>query len=223
MIWAAAASVFYSVNQGALTAHLSGSEVIIDSLQYLMPLPIVVLAVISLILLSVTSGDTALRVLRTSTAGLLKIKQNKPLQRILLLLPFIAVILVFIIWSHLSSDGFAVLWNYFSWFNQVIACFALLMITSYLASKKKAWAVSAIPAAGIIFVCVSYIFWVSPEHLSGAPVGFGLPLEVAYIIAAVFAVVLPLLAVLRGRALSRWKSYSADAPAVYPDEKKDSA
>ncbi|MCQ2376606.1 MAG: hypothetical protein MJ006_01205 [Methanocorpusculum sp.] len=96
------------------------------------------------------------------------------------------------------------------------------MVTVYLASKKKVWAISAVPAAGIIFICVSYITWISPVHLAGAPLGFGLPLEVSYIIAAVFAVILPALAVLRGRKLSGQNDFSADVPAVYPETAKNS-
>ena len=222
MVWAAAASVFYAANTDAMTANLSGTAVIFNTLEFLLPVPLVILSTVSFIFLAVTSGDTALRVLRTSLAALLKIPQNKPVQRVLLLLPLMGVGSVLLIWSNVSSNGFALLWNYFSWFNQVIACFALLMVTVYLASKKKVWAISAVPAAGIIFICVSYITWISPVHLAGAPLGFGLPLEVSYIIAAVFAVILPALAVLRGRKLSGQNDFSADVPAVYPETAKNS-
>ena len=222
MVWAAAASVFYVANTEVLTANLSGTTVIYETLEYLLPVPLIFLSVVAFIFLSVTSGDTALRVLRTSTATQLNIPQNKPIKRVLLLLPVIGVVTLLLFWPNLSGNGFAILWNYFSWFNQVIACFALLTITVYLASKKKIWIISAVPAACIIFVCVSYITWISPEHLAGAPVGFGLPLEVSYIIAAVFAIGLTVLAVLRGRALSRWKSFSADTQPVYPPAEKNS-
>ena len=221
MIWAAAASVYYAANTNAMMENLSGNTVVYNTIEYLFPYPLVVLSIIALIFLAISTGDTALRVLRTSTAALLKIPQDKPVKRLLMLLPFIVLIVLLLVWSNLSSNGFSLLWNYFSWFNQVIACIAFLMITSYLASKKKPWMISAVPAAFIIFVCVSYILWISPEHLAGAPVGFGLPLEVSYAIAGVCAVIFPLLAVLRGKALGRMSDFTADVQPVYPSADKN--
>ena len=60
------------------------------------------------------------------------------------------------------------------------------------------------------FIVLAYILWVSPENLKGAPVGFGLPYFVALALAAVFALVLILALVKRGKNLSRDKSFSAD-------------
>lgn len=217
MVWAAAASVFFTANPDAAAAGMSGNEIVYYSMVHLLPPFLITIPITAPLLLAVTSGDTALRVLRTSTASLLNKEQKTPRQRIIFLLPFVGIVTALIVWAVVSSNGFLILWNYFSWINQIIACFALLMITVYLASKtKKAWLISAVPAAGIIFICVSYILWVSPAHLTGAPVGFGLPLELSYIAGVVFAALLPVLAVFHGKKLSKREDFSADEPAVYP-------
>ena len=50
-----------------------------------------------------------------------KLDQKSPIKRILAIIPLIAAVLGLLIWSNVNSSGFAILWNYFAWANQVIA------------------------------------------------------------------------------------------------------
>ena len=91
-----------------------------------------------------------------------------------------------------------------------MAVCSLCVTTVYLISKKKNFWIALFPTYFMTFIVLAYILWVSPENLKGAPVGFGLPYFVALALAAVFALVLILALVKRGKNLSRDKSFSAD-------------
>ena len=62
---------------------------------------------------------------------------------------------------------FNVLWRYFAWFNQTLACITLWAATVWLARKQKAYCICLLPAMFMTVVCTSYI--------TVAPEGFGLP------------------------------------------------
>ena len=217
MIWAAACSLLFTLSPETLGLS-NGNTIITTAVFTLLPYILGVLAIIVFIFLAVTSGDTALRVLRTTAAEFLHIDQKKAQKRVLTLLPFIVIIAGLLLWSNLSPTGYAVLWNYFAWFNQIIASCALLMATAYLACKAKPWIITGVPAAFMCFICLTYLFWSSPEHLAGVPFGIGLPLEVSYVISAVLAVALLAGAVIRGRRLSKKEDFSPECPAKYPEE-----
>lgn len=217
MIWAAACSLLFTLNPETLGLS-NGNTIITTAVFTLLPYVLGVLAIIVFIFLAVTSGDTALRVLRTTTAEFLRVDQQKVKNRILTVLPFILIIGGLLIWSNVSPTGYGVLWNYFAWFNQIIASCALLLATAYLACKAKPWILTAVPAAFMCFICLTYLFWASPEHVAGVPFGIGLPLEVSYVISAVLAVLLCTGAVTQGKRLSRRGDFSPECPAKYREE-----
>lgn len=209
MIWAAVTSILFTL-QPEMLASPNGNQIIVSAVSLTLPAVLASLSLIVFIFLAVTSGDTALRVLRTSLADFLRIDQGTAKARILVSLPIVALISALLFWSNLEPTGYAVLWNYFSWFNQLIASCALLLATVYLVSKGKQYLITAIPGAIILFMCICYIVWVSPEHLAGAPAGLGLPLEISYIVAGVLTVILCTGTVLLGRRLKNDPSFSAD-------------
>lgn len=217
MIWAAVTSILFALEPEML-ASSNGNLIISTAIAIVLPAVLASLSLVVFVFLAVTSGDTALRVLRTSVADFLKIDQTPAKLRVLVLLPLVFLISGLLIWSNLSPTGYAVLWNYFAWFNQLIASCALLLATAYLTSKAKPYLITAVPGAIILFMCISYIMWVSPAHLAGAPFGLGLPLELSYVIAAVLSVILCAGAVLTGHRLRKNPEFMADAPAKYADE-----
>ncbi|MEA5038138.1 hypothetical protein SDC9_31485 [bioreactor metagenome] len=209
MIWAAGASIIYTLKPEML-ASANGNAIIFAILEQVFPAFLIVLAILVLIILAITSGDTALRVIRTSGAGYFGIDQSTMRKRILLVLPAVAVITVLLFWSNLIPTGYAILWNYFSWFNQVIASFALMTATVYLVSKGKPFWITMIPGAGIVFVVISFILWSSPEHLAGVPFGIGMPLELSYLVSGVLTAAICFFAVRQGRKLRADPEFSAD-------------
>lgn len=146
------------------------------------------ITVIAVIILAITSGDTAMRSLRLSFAEIFKISQVKFLNRILLVIPLIAVVTGLLIWSNSDVKSFNNLWNYFAWSNQVLAACTLFAATVWLRNNNKPWWIAALPAVFMTFIVATYILWISPAH--GGPVGFGLKLETAYFFGASIALLL---------------------------------
>ena len=217
MIWAAASSILFALYPELITMG-NGNDIITTAVFTLLPAILGTLSIIVFIFLAVTSGDTALRVLRTTTAEFLHSDQTKVRNRVLTVLPFVVIICGLLIWSNLSPTGYSVLWNYFAWFNQIIASCALLLATAYLACKAKPWIITAVPAVFMSFICLTYLLWSSPEHIAGVPFGIGLPLEVSYVVSVILAVILCAGAVICGRRLSKKSDFEPDCPAKYPEE-----
>ena len=70
------------------------------------------------------------------------------------------------------------------------------------------------------FIVCAYIFWVSPENLAGAPVGFGLPYKVAIMFALQDAVILGFLLCARGKHLAIKTMPSNRISGIPPENSK---
>ncbi|MFV0519728.1 MAG: carbon starvation protein A [Lachnospirales bacterium] len=119
------------------------------------------IAVISLIILPLTSGDTALRGARLAIAEYLNMEQKSMSKRLLIAIPLFIVTFAIVIWSKFDANGFNALWRYFAWANQTIGVFVLFAISVYLFAKfreKKTYLISLIPASFYSVVVLSYLF-----------------------------------------------------------------
>jgi carbon starvation protein CstA len=183
MVWAAAALAMYNTNITLIKAN--PNFVLSKITEHFLGSGIGTVTVLSVVILAVTSGDTAMRSLRLSLAEIFKVPQTRAVSRILLCLPLAAVITGLLIWSNKDAGSFGVLWNYFAWGNQVLGAATLTAGTVYLAKEGKCFLITMIPGMFITFVVTTYILWISPAH--GGPVGCGLDLQVSYIIALVVA------------------------------------
>ncbi len=128
-----------------------------------------VLAILGVVAAPITSGDTAFRSARLIIADFMKMKQDKLIKRLFVAIP------LFIIAFILMNINFDVLWRYFALTNQSLSVFTLWTITVYLAKHKK-WAffITLIPAMFMTMVCTTYLF--------GAPEGFRLDFNIAYLL-----------------------------------------
>jgi len=124
------------------------------------------IAVIGVIVLPITSGDTAFRSLRLMVAEQFNIDQIASSKRIAVSAAIFVPAILILYYAKLSPAGFSILWRYFAFTNQFIATFALAMISVYLYIHGKNYLVSLIPGTFYFFVVLSFIF-----H---APIGFGL-------------------------------------------------
>jgi carbon starvation protein CstA len=140
--------------------------------------------VLGVVVLAVTSGDTALRSLRLSLAEMLHCDQTALSRRLLVSLPLIGVVALLLWWSNQDAKSFNYLWNYFAWGNQVLAVFTLFTVSVWQMRRKRNFLITLIPAAFMMFVVVSFILWTSPVHK--LPWGFGLDLNLAYSLAGDF-------------------------------------
>ncbi len=152
--------------------------------------------ILSVIILAVTSGDTALRSCRLSFAEMTQVDQKPLLKRFLVCLPMIVAVALLLWWSNKSTKSFNMLWHYFAWANQVIAVCTLIAATIYLSALKKPCFITLIPGVFMFFITCSYLL--SSENL-GAPVGLPVPLLFSQIISAFLACGVGAWAVRHGR------------------------
>jgi len=146
--------------------------------------------VLAVVILAITSGDTALRSARLSLAEMCGIDQVPIGKRILTCLPLIAVVALLLGWSNQSPKTFNNLWNYFAWGNQMIAVTALMTGTVWLLREGKGLKslVTLLPGMFMTTVVVSFILWTPGK--GGQPWGLvpgGLPLGWAVAIGAAVA------------------------------------
>lgn len=159
LIWAAAATYFYHENGFAET----NAAVVVDSItkEWLGKLG-AVLAILGVIAAPITSGDTAFRSARLIIADFLHMEQHSVSKRLIICVPLFLIAIGLLLYSQKDKDSFEMIWRYFAWSNQTLACFTLWALTVYLLSEKKPYVLTLIPALFMTAVCITYIF-VAPE------------------------------------------------------------
>ena len=136
-------------------------------------------AVLGVIVLAITSGDTALRSLRLMLADALHIDNKKKINVLILSSIIFAIVAGVLYFAKTDASGFAILWRYFSWANETIAVFAFAMIAIYMFKNNMPYIMAIIPGTFYMYMVSTYIL-----H---APIGFGLGWTLSYILAAVCA------------------------------------
>ncbi|GKV54995.1 hypothetical protein NCCP2222_09420 [Sporosarcina sp. NCCP-2222] len=204
MIWAAAGMSLFNGYNGLNEMLAAGGPGLIVSEASTLMLGAIggTLAVLGVIVLPITSGDTAFRSARMIIADYFKISQVKMTSRLWIAVP------MFVISIALTQVDFNILWRYFSWANQSTAVIALFVGAMYLFIAGKNYWVALIPGTFMLMATNTYIL--------NASIGFGLPMNVAYIGAGVisfFIVALFFAAAIRARRaqipleedISNWK------------------
>lgn len=164
MIWAAAAMGIY--NTGLADAKTQAVPVLnLICGDFLGPVGGTV-AMLGVVVLAVTSGDTALRSARLAAAETLRIPQNRVSQRLILSGTLSAAVIALLIFAKINSEGFNLLWRYFGWCNQVAAVFAFTTITVWLKNHQRPYVISLIPGMFYMAVVTDYILT--------AQIGFGM-------------------------------------------------
>lgn len=136
-------------------------------------------AVAGVIVLPITSGDTAFRSLRLMVAEQINFDQSTAKHRVLLsLILFIPAVLI-LFFAKSNAQGFQILWRYFGFTNQLVAVFALALISVYLKMHGKNYFITLIPGMFYAFIVTSYI--------ASADIGLRLPMNVAYVLGVVGA------------------------------------
>lgn len=149
------------------------------------------IAILGVIILPITSGDTALRSLRLMLAEFFHYDQREAKNRALLSAGIFIPVIAILIFAKLSAEGFNILWRYFAWSNQTIAIFAFAMISVYLIRQGKNYIVSLIPGMFYTYVICCYIL--------NAKIGFNLPLNLSHIAAIALAAVYAVFVVRTGK------------------------
>ncbi|MGD6817760.1 carbon starvation CstA family protein [Metabacillus sp. 84] len=172
MIWAAAAMSLFNGSGGLNEVLANGGPAAVVSESSAIMLGAIggTLAVLGVIVLPITSGDTCFRSARMIIADYFTITQKTFLNRLWIALP------LFVISYALTNIDFNLLWRYFSWANQSTAVIALWVGAMYLFIAKKNYWVAMIPGIFMTMATMTYIL--------NAPIGFRLPMNAALIAAA---------------------------------------
>jgi len=124
-----------------------------------------ILAILGVVILPITSGDTAFRSARLIVADFLKLSQKALMNRLWIAIP------MFIVGYLITLAEFGVIWRYFGWANQTTAMIMLWAGAAYLAKEGKFHWICTLPAAFMTAVTFTYI--------AQATIGFNLPLSIA--------------------------------------------
>lgn len=146
-----------------------------------------IIALIGVIVLPITSGDTALRALRLTLSDTFHIRQDSNGKRMGLGIPIFALVAVILVWAKFDANGFNTLWRYFAWSNQMISLFALACIACYLyinGKKKFVW-MPLIPAIFYAFCTCSFIVH-NPTQTTGSA---AMSWNAAYVVGAIFTII----------------------------------
>ena len=157
------------------------------------------MAIIGVVVLPVTSGDTAFRSARLIVGDFLKYSQKEIGKRLVIAIP------LFLGGFLISLSDFGMIWRYFGWANQTLAVFVLWTAAVYLAEIRKFHWISTIPAIFMTVVAVTFI--------ANSTIGFNLPMPLATSIGIGAAVL--------STVMFFWKTrqISVAAPEAAPGEK----
>ena len=123
------------------------------------------LAIIGVVVLPITSGDTAFRSARLIIADIFKLSQKENSKRLVIAVP------LFVVGYLISLSDFGLIWRYFGWANQTLATVVLWTAAMYLARQKKFHWVATLPALFMTVVVTTFI--------ASSGIGFNLPMNIA--------------------------------------------
>lgn len=167
MIWAAAAMSLFDGYGGLGEMIAAGGPAAVVSKASVLMLGSIggTLAVLGVIVLPITSGDTAFRAARMIIADYFKFGQAKLVSRLWIAVPLFAMSYA------LTKIDFNILWRYFSWANGVTAVIALWVGAMYLFLARKNHWIATVPAAFMTSMVFSYIIY-EPNMGFGQGVAF---------------------------------------------------
>ncbi|MFA9487710.1 MULTISPECIES: carbon starvation protein A [unclassified Mannheimia] len=177
LVWCAVGLSFYENPQALQDAISAGSpsKVVYDSSLHFLGFIGGIFAVLGVIVLPITSGDTAFRAARLQLAEIFGIEQRTLVKRLYIAVP------LFVIGFLVSKVDFSVLWRYFTWANQMTAMVMLWTAAGYLYRYNKLHWVCSIPAWFITTVCATYLAY--------NKIGFGLDYQLSVYIGLAITVV----------------------------------
>ena len=179
LVWAAAGMTFFNGTEGLGVALAAGgpsgvvNEISISLLGTMGGL----LAIFGVIILPITTGDTALRSSRMILTDILAKFVNMEGKVKILLVTIPLAVPTF----YMATIDYTFLWRYVGWTNQLVATFMLWTAAVYLMKNFKFHWVAGVPAIFMTAVVSMYIFY--------APEGLNMDYQVSAIIGACITLV----------------------------------
>ena len=199
MVWAAAALAIYNIDTA--NVKLAGPVVLGNITGHFLGPWMGGVTIFAIVVLAVTSGDTALRSARLGISEMFSINQGSLLRRIFTCIPLIVVVAALLWWSNRDSKSFSNLWNYFAWGNQFLSATTLMAGSVWLLreGRRLSALVTLIPGMFMTSVVASFILWTPGTN--GQPWGIvpgGLSLGVASAAGAAVSVAFAVYVLVRG-------------------------
>lgn len=153
LIWVTVGLSFYPTATELQAAMTGGNPAVVvhQTCVSLMGETGAIIALLGVVILPVTSGDTALRCGRLMIADILKWEQKSSLSRYKIAVPLFICCLI------ITQVDFQIIWRYFGWFNQVIATLTLWTISVYLIRKNRFHWMTSLPAMMMTAMCSTYL------------------------------------------------------------------
>ncbi|GGP90908.1 carbon starvation protein A [Shewanella ulleungensis] len=185
LIWCAIALSFFGGVEG-LNAGMAGNpaNVVYEASNGLLGAFGGFLAILGVIVLPITSGDTAFRSARLILAEFFNIKQVALPKRLLLALP------LFAIGAILTQVDFGIIWRYFGVANQTTAVLMLWTAAAYLLRHNKFHWICTVPAMFMTCVVISFM-------LNSSTLGAGLPMTVSTVAGMVTTAIIAALIIIK--------------------------
>lgn len=168
LVWATVGMTFYTAPAELNAAIAAGGpgKVVADASYALMGPVGGVLAILGVVVLPVTSGDTAFRAARLTIAEMTQFSQLQSVKRLSIAVPLFAIGIA------LSQLDFNLIWRYFGWANQTLAAIVLWAGAAYLYRKERFHWIASVPATFMTAVTVTYICY-EPK------MGFNIPIDIS--------------------------------------------
>ena len=131
----------------------------------------------AVVVLPITSGDTALRGLRITVAEVFHLNQKPLKNRLIVIFPIAMGMLSLLVWAKMNNDSFSIFWRYFNLINQLITIPTFFYATVYLKEHGKNYFVTMLPGLLYVFITMTFLF--------NAKIGFDRDLSTSEIIAVV--------------------------------------
>jgi len=175
LVWAAAGMTFFGGTGGLHAALAAGGPagVVNEISTSLLGTAGGILAILAVIILPITTGDTALRSSRMIVTESIS-KWVNPDKKVIV---FGITIVIGIPMFLLSTIDYTFLWRYVGWTNQLSATIMLWTAVSFLLKMGKSHYIAGVPALFMTGVVSTYIFY--------APEGFNMDYKVSLIIGAI--------------------------------------
>ena len=176
LIWATLGMAFYNGSE-ALSGALGngGPAAVVNEISTTLLGPVGgLLAIIGVIILPISSGDTAFRSARLIIADTINVKQKAVAKRLLLAVP------LFLIGFIISQTEFGIIWRYFGWANQTLATIVLWAGAAYMIQRGRNHWIGTVPATFMTAVATTYLAY--------AKIGFGLSLNISSLIGIITAI-----------------------------------
>ncbi len=168
LIWCAIALSYFGSLDGLQAAVASGGpgNVVYSASFGLLGVFGGILAFLGVVILPITSGDTAFRSSRLILAEYFSIDQKPVRNRLMIAIP------IFAIGAILTQVDFGIIWRYFGFANQTTAVMMLWTASSYLLRHNKLHWITTVPALFMTSVVTTFI-------LNSSTLGFGLAIGVS--------------------------------------------